>query len=415
MHAMKMRSSVVASQQGTVSVDDILPAFIPGADNVFHAITKKKLEVELGIVDASRMILSVYQGLNGSEPWRDTVRHLAVYMNSGSAVVVIRPSTTMDLGFLVSEPRNAEIEDAYRAHYWTEDPFLDLPIGQVLTIDEHLGAYGWLNSVFYQRLIGEGGIRYGMGVNIVSESGTVCRIRLYRMENETAFTQGDKDRLFELIPHFSQALGLAARLELHETQSELYEGALNRLHIGAIVLDETQRMLRCNQVAQQMLEEGDGLKRVAGLIEAHYRNERQTLKELIGTKETCTQVMSVTRPSGKRKLGLVVRRIPLREESEGKGRAAWIIFICDPDAQTTAPREILRQVFDFTPSEATLAMELANGLSLDEAAEALNIRRNTARTHLRAIFAKAGVTRQAELVRLVLSGVVGLSGLSPAD
>ncbi|MCY1300937.1 hypothetical protein D9M70_505250 [compost metagenome] len=92
-----------------------------------------------------------------------------------------------------------------------------------------------------------------------------------------------------------------------------------------------------------------------------------------------------------------------------------MIFLCDPDAQTIAPREILRQVFDFTPSEATLAMELANGLSVDEAAELLGIRRNTARTHLRAIFAKAGVSRQAELVRLILNGLIGLSSPSPVS
>ena len=78
-----------------------------------------------------------------------------------------------------------------------------------------------------------------------------------------------------------------------------------------------------------MLDEGDGLKRVAGTVEAHYRNERQTLKDLIGLKGASAQVMSVTRPSGKRKLGLVVRRIPLREESEGKGRPAWVIYLED--------------------------------------------------------------------------------------
>lgn len=415
MHAMKMPSVVSMLRPGFAPVNDVPPASILRPGSVAADIAKRALEDNLGCVDHNRMVLSIYQGLNGSEPWRDTVRHLAVHMNSSSAIVVVRPSTATDLGFLVCEPRNPEIEDAYRAHFWMQDPFLELPIGRVLTIDEHLGAESWLASDFYQRLIGEGGSRYGMGINLVSENGTVCRIRLYRLESESPFEQADKDRLFELVPHFTQALGLAARLELYETSSELYECALNRLHIGAIVLDETQHVLRCNQVAQSMLDEGDGLKLVAGLVDAHYRSERQMLKELLSFTGNSAQVMPVTRPSGKRKLGVAIRRIPLREESEGKGRAAWIIFVCDPDAQTTAPRETLRQVFDFTPAEAALAMELANGLSLDEAAEALGIRRNTARTHLRAIFAKAGVTRQAELVRLVLSGVVGLSGLTPAD
>ena len=44
--------------------------------------------------------------------------------------------------------------------------------------------------------------------------------------------------------------------------------------------------------------------------------------------------------------------------------------------------------------------------ALEEAAEALNIRRNTARAHLRSIFSKTGVRRQTELVRLFLNSVV---------
>lgn len=414
MHAVKVSCVDPAIRPGFTAISDSLPTSVRSTYESTEAAVKA-IQAELGCVDHNRMVLSIYRGLNRSEPWRDTARHLGVHMNSSSAIIVVRPSTAMDLGFLVCEPGNQEVEDAYRAHYWTQDPFLELPIGQVLTIDEHIGAEKWTSSEFYQSFIGGDVSRYGLGINIVSENGTVCRLRLYRMASEQPFDSTDKERLLALVPHFSQALGLAARLELHETQSELYEEALNRLHIGAIVLDETQHVLRCNQMAQSMLDDGDGLKLQTGQVDAHYRNDRQMLKGLLSFTGASAQVMSVTRPSGKRKLGVVVRRIPLREESEGKGRAAWIIFVCDPDTQTTAPREILRQVFDFTPAEAALAMELANGLSLDEAAEVLSIRRNTARTHLRAIFAKAGVTRQAELVRLVLNGVVGLSGLSPSN
>ncbi|MNU04988.1 hypothetical protein D3C72_2496320 [compost metagenome] len=38
----------------------------------------------------------------------------------------------------------------------------------------------------------------------------------------------------------------------------------------------------------------------------------------------------------------------------------------------------------------------------------LNIRRNTARAHLRAIFSKTGVRRQTELVRIMLNSVMAV-------
>ena len=52
---------------------------------------------------------------------------------------------------------------------------------------------------------------------------------------------------------------------------------------------------------------------------------------------------------------------------------------------------------------------LADGLSLDEASEALGMSRNTARTHLRSIFSKTGVSRQTLLVRLILKSVAQLA------
>ena len=45
----------------------------------------------------------------------------------------------------------------------------------------------------------------------------------------------------------------------------------------------------------------------------------------------------------------------------------------------------------------------------EEAAEMLNIKRNTARAHLRSIFSKTGVRRQTELVRIFLNSVAWLS------
>ena len=69
-----------------------------------------------------------------------------------------------------------------------------------------------------------------------------------------------------------------------------------------------------------------------------------------------------------------------------------------PDAQ------LLAGAFGLTPAEARLAAALAGGgRAMPEIASALGISRETARSQLRAVFAKTGAGRQAELVGL-LSG-----------
>ena len=59
--------------------------------------------------------------------------------------------------------------------------------------------------------------------------------------------------------------------------------------------------------------------------------------------------------------------------------------------------------------ELVMAFEEAFNIEIpDEAAEKMDVRRNTARTHLRSIFCKTGVTRQTMLVRLLLNSVITL-------
>ena len=168
-----------------------------------------------------------------------------------------------------------------------------------------------------------------------------------------------------------------------------------------------------NQAADQLLRDGDGLRVVGDSLEAVYSRENRELQRLIKRalpghakpELSVVEALSIARPSGKSNLGVVVRSVPMSEWSEGKHTPAAAVFVRDPEGRAQAPHEVVQQMFGLTPAEAALAMQLANGLSLDEAAAALAITRNTARAHLRAIFSKTGVTRQTELVRLVLNSV----------
>ena len=118
--------------------------------------------------------------------------------------------------------------------------------------------------------------------------------------------------------------------------------------------------------------------------------------------------MSVSRPSGQINLGVVVEAIPTQDWAEGKSKPVVVVYIRDAVGRSMASETVAKQLFNLTRAETALAMELANGLSLEEAAEVLNVRRNTARAHLRSIFSKTGVRRQTELVRIILNSVVAL-------
>ena len=82
--------------------------------------------------------------------------------------------------------------------------------------------------------------------------------------------------------------------------------------------------------------------------------------------------------------------------------AVAIVLLRDLDRRSEPPVALLRKTFGLIPREADLAAQLARGVTLREAAEALAISELHARQRLKVIFSKTGATRQTELVMLLV-------------
>ena len=100
---------------------------------------------------------------------------------------------------------------------------------------------------------------------------------------------------------------------------------------------------------------------------------------------------------------------PLSRECLDSGSAApsacAAIFISRPGS-IHLPWRRVAICYGLTQAEAKLAVQLAGGVSLEEAAEHLGVSIHTARTHLKAVFAKTSARRQPELVAMLLQGVL---------
>jgi DNA-binding CsgD family transcriptional regulator/PAS domain-containing protein len=361
-------------------------------------------------------IHAVYQSVHEADPWRSCLSLMVQYFRIANASLMMRPSSASDSGYLVCVPAGDQAtEQAYRSKWYEFDPFIDVPPECVMLGSNLMTEAQWQGSAFcrdYLRQALPAGARHVMGVNITTEAGTTAMLRLRRVQHAPPFDIEDKQRLAMFVPHIKQALTLTAHLNGNELQMKIYEEGLERLNIGVIVLDEAGQMLRTNPTACQMLDSADGVRLAGRHLAATTQAETRDLHRLLASaREHPKRVMAMclSRPSGRRKLTAVVRGFPLAEVADARTRRMVAIFLRDPDVAAEPAHDIARQLFDFTPAEAQLAIELLNGLSLDEAAGKLGILRNTGRAHLRAIFSKTGVTRQSELVRVLLNGVLALS------
>ena len=367
----------------------------------------------------NRTIQAVYRSVQDADPWHSCLARLVEYFQATNAAIMLRPTYANAGGHAMwFAPPALPGHAASHAQWEASDPFVHVPPDRVFILSD-LSTAARVNHSEVSARAGQHGLpadaTHVMGVDISTQNEMVIRLRLFRSRQATAFGADDQRRLTLFVPHVRQAMTLLTHLNSKESQKQIYEDGLERLNIGVIVLDEQARLLRANGTASQMLDLADGLKLMDRQLAASSVSETRALRSLLAlARERPSHVaaMCLSRPSGRRKLAAVVRGLPRLKGAEGLAGPAVAVFLRDPDAVTVPAHDIARQLFDFTPAEAQLALELANGLSLDDAACKLGILRNTARAHLRAIFSKTGVTRQSELIRVLLNGVLNLSSMA---
>jgi len=83
-----------------------------------------------------------------------------------------------------------------------------------------------------------------------------------------------------------------------------------------------------------------------------------------------------------------------------------VLLIHDPETLQELNTDLLKDYFNLTPAESTLAKSLFMGISLPDTSEQLDISINTARTQLRSIFSKVGVHSQAALMQEFAKSII---------
>jgi DNA-binding CsgD family transcriptional regulator len=368
------------------------------------------------------LLAQLYQGLLEAEPWQQFLESLRSWVDVQVVSLVLRPPAEGDQGVIINSVRpNADATGssqdwqltAYRQEFFTLDPFINLPPDRVVTLQDLVPDEELLKSDYYIHYLEPVDLFRILGVDTREPEGTVARLRLSRRRTEEPFSDTDRDLLQHLTPHLQRAVQIHGELNRAASERDVYAGAVEQLSVASVVLDEQARVLHTNALAKALLEEADGLsmkeqKLVLAGRELNQAFQEALVKVLAAQPEGETSVVKALRvPRAQRAaLGLVIRPVP--ERGEGQHTPSAAVFISDPELEGSASRETLGQLFELTPAESNLAILLTRGLSLAEAAEIQNVSQHTTRAQLKSIFAKTGVSRQAELVRLVLKSVATL-------
>lgn len=375
------------------------------------------------------IITHIYRGPLEGSPWQGFLHELRLRTDTDIAAMMLSPAragvNSLTLWDCRVPPSQQGIDRAAAEHASMGylDPLTTTlsRIGGVYTLSQLVARPELEASDFYLKLMKPYGIEHMIGMYFTEPSGWKCYVGMLNGPDKDDFGSAEKQFLLALRPHLEQALELYARLKRSELEKIIYEDAINQLGIGTIVLNGHGAVIETNQVAQEILHDHSCISLINDHLVISGAKHMDKLERLIkqalawrdaGHSKPFVDALRVECP-GESSVGLLIRNAPAEPWYQNTANPSVVVYISDLTKQLSAPEQLVARIFGLTRSEATLATLLANGASLAEAALEMKLAESSVRTYLKRVFSKVGVSRQAELVRVIVKSVALLAGSDP--
>ena len=265
------------------------------------------------------------------------------------------------------------------------------------------------SSAVYNGLMSEMGAQDGLNVRLDGPGGTNVVWVLADSARKGGWSSDQVAMVERLAPHIRHFVSVRhALVEAGALGASLHR-LLDNSRICVIELDRLGKIVAANGPACHILRQRDPLFAPGGFLRATRMEENVALQRMLagampqfgdrgvggsmairGSSSTRTWIVHI-QPVGEELKDVLTRRV-----------AALVLAVC-PALPVWMDPYLVAMAFDFTDSESRLASMLAAGYTVRDIAAATGRTRGTVHWHLNQIFRKLGITRQAELVRRVLS------------
>jgi DNA-binding CsgD family transcriptional regulator len=300
----------------------------------------------------------------------------------------------------------------YRARFAAQNVWLKAVrgvAGDALTGTEIVPNWELVRSEFYRSwLRPQSAFHSLLGITDRRTDRLGCVIALRPADGEP-FGSVDKQRLAEILRGLGCARDLESGLAAERRTAEVLVDLLDCLPDAVLLVDTVGRPILVNRAARVLLARRDPLVLTGGVLATASIEETRRLRRLIATASNGIELqdpaggeIALSRKNGAPPLVLRIAALPHKIIDEsGRTRAVAAVF-SGPFEPAAIGR--LCAFYHLTPAEARLAALIADGRTLLGAAASLRVTRNTARTHMKRIYAKTETHRQADLVRLLVAG-----------
>ncbi len=212
-----------------------------------------------------------------------------------------------------------------------------------------------------------------------------------------------------LLPHIRQFARMRQTLVRAKALETTATALLENLSIGVVHLDRRGKILQTNDRARHILQNGYGLSDRDGELHAPAPADQLRLQRLVADALPTDDTVSVSGSMPLRHSSVMpplvvhVKPVGVPQPDYGARHAAALVLLVEPGHRGRIDSGLVAEALGLTPGESQVAVWLAEGKSVEEMARITGHSRNAIYWHLRQIYKKNHISRQADLVRLMLS------------
>ena len=352
------------------------------------------------------LIEAIYEApLDREHPWTAFLDRYRNAVRSHSAQLMFaRPEPGSPRGSIDALERSfSGARRAYYAGFEAQNPirYERLAVGRITTFEDFTSRAEFERSSFYLQFGREHGVEHGLALTIGMVGGLGVWLNTSR-GGARDYSAGERKLTARLAPHLRRVLRLNPGFGRYRHVEAEADVGRDR-DAGVLFLNEAGLVIDADGRAETILAGHACVSRRGKTLHFADRDMRmrfaRRLAELGEAPQRAVRALACGCPHA---------RLELLIERSGGVTPQLLVHLRAGPTPAIRP-DLLCDLFGLSPSEAAVALLLAQGKDLAGIAAARGLTEQSARTYCKRIFAKTGVGRQAELVALVLNSVAGLA------
>lgn len=365
----------------------------------------------------SELIGEVYECALEPSRWNHVIGQIAAAVDASAGVVALHDLKADHGVRMFSNGFPSPILQLYGTRLSTQNPIAQAAAtrmeGQIDTLSTMFRDDTWERSAINRYMLRPLGLRHLLGMAVLRSQQRGVWLGTFRQTRRGDFGPAEIELFQLLAPHITRVMRISDMLDLQAVAVGRLVGVLDRLSAGVFLLDSSGAVVHFNEAAQLLIEKTGLLHLLRGRLVATSPAAAQRLAAAVQaalSDEFDAQPTQSAIALGDGALGetAVATILPLRGAHASGLDAAAAVFVQHASFAPDISLDAFGALYGLTPAELRVLRELMTASTLSEAAASLGIAYATAKTHLEKIFEKTGMSRQTELMRLVMASAAPL-------